>query len=94
MEKGQVILNIRQIGVCGTDLHAYEGTQPYFNYPRVLGHELAADIAEPNGAGGFTRGEAVTIIPYFNCGQCIACRSGKPFSRSATPCGMKTPAGW
>jgi len=77
-EKGNVLLAIRQIGVCGTDLHAYEGTQPYFNYPRVLGHELAADIAAVNGAAGFSNGEAVTIIPYFNCGQCIACRSGKP----------------
>ena len=77
-EKGHVVLQIKQIGVCGTDLHAYEGTQPYFNYPRVLGHELAADIADLNGAAGFGKGEAVTIIPYFNCGQCIACRSGKP----------------
>ena len=78
VEKGQVVLQIKQIGVCGTDLHAYEGTQPYFNYPRVLGHELAADIADLHGATGFDKGEAVTIIPYFNCGQCIACRSGKP----------------
>ncbi|HEY4150127.1 MAG TPA: zinc-binding alcohol dehydrogenase family protein [Chitinophagaceae bacterium] len=78
VEKGQVVLRIKQIGVCGTDLHAYEGTQPYFNYPRVLGHELAADIADLNGATGFSQGEAVTFIPYFNCGQCIACRSGKP----------------
>ena len=77
-EKGQVVLGIKQVGVCGTDLHAYEGTQPFFNYPRVLGHELAADIVDVNGATGFSTGEAVTIIPYFNCGQCIACRSGKP----------------
>jgi len=74
---GYTILKIRRIGVCGTDLHAYEGTQPYFNYPRVLGHELAAEVAETDGGSGFSVGEAVTIIPYFACGVCIACRNGK-----------------
>jgi 2-desacetyl-2-hydroxyethyl bacteriochlorophyllide A dehydrogenase len=72
---GQAILKVKRIGICGTDLHAYEGTQPFFNYPRVLGHELALEVVD---AAGFEKGEAVTIIPYFNCGKCIACRSGKP----------------
>lgn len=72
---GQAILRVKKIGICGTDLHAYEGTQPYFNYPRVLGHELALEVED---AAGYNRGEAVTIIPYFNCGNCIACRNGKP----------------
>lgn len=74
---GHAILKIKRVGICGTDLHAYEGTQPFFNYPRILGHELAADLVETS-ANGFTRGEAITIIPYFNCGHCIACRSGRP----------------
>lgn len=77
-EPGQALLRIRRIGVCGTDLHAYEGTQPFFAYPRILGHELAADLVHTGGAEGFSEGEKVTIIPYFNCGTCIACRSGKP----------------
>ncbi len=72
---GQAILKVKRIGICGTDLHAYEGTQPFFNYPRVLGHELALEVVD---AEGFEKGEAVTIIPYFNCDKCIACRSGKP----------------
>lgn len=75
---GNAILKIRRIGICGTDLHAFEGTQPFFNYPRILGHELAGDLVEADGADDFTPGEAVTFIPYFNCGTCIACRSGKP----------------
>jgi 2-desacetyl-2-hydroxyethyl bacteriochlorophyllide A dehydrogenase len=75
---GQAILKIRRIGICGTDLHAFEGTQPYFEYPRILGHELAGDIVDLDGAPGFLPGETVTIIPYFHCGHCIACRSGKP----------------
>ena len=75
---GHTIIKIKNIGICGTDLHAYEGTQPFFNYPRILGHELAGEIVETDGAPGFTIGESVTFIPYFNCGKCIACRKGKP----------------
>lgn len=75
-QKGHSILRINRIGICGTDLHAFEGTQPYFNYPRVLGHELAAEFVSGD-APGFNKGEPVTFIPYFNCGHCIACRNGK-----------------
>src|SRR6187455_2538445 len=75
---GQAILKIKRIGICGTDLHAYQGTQPFFSYPRILGHELAAELVEADGAIGFLPGEAVTFIPYFNCGKCIACRNDKP----------------
>lgn len=73
--RGESLLRIRKIGICGTDIHAFSGTQPYFNYPRVLGHELAAEYIEGE-AEGFKKGEAVTFIPYFNCGMCVACRDG------------------
>ncbi len=73
----QTLLRLHRVGICGTDLHAFEGTQPYFSYPRILGHELAAEIVETD-APGFAKGDAVTVIPYFNCGKCIACTSGKP----------------
>jgi len=76
--EGHTLLHVKRVGICGTDLHAFEGTQPFFTYPRVLGHELAADIAEMGSAEGFCKGESVTIIPYFNCGVCIACRLEKP----------------
>ena len=76
LKKDHSILRIQRIGICGTDLHAFEGTQPYFQYPRVLGHELAAVIDETD-AEGFEKGDTVTIIPYFHCGQCIACRNSK-----------------
>ncbi|MES1220416.1 MAG: zinc-binding alcohol dehydrogenase family protein, partial [Bacteroidota bacterium] len=74
---GETFLRIKRIGICGTDLHAFEGTQPYFSYPRILGHELAAEIEQTDRAD-FEKGETVTFIPYFNCGVCIACRYGKP----------------
>lgn len=73
---GETLLKIRRIGICGTDLHAFEGTQPFFSYPRILGHELAAKIVTTD-AVGFAVGEAVTFIPYYYCGECIACRMGK-----------------
>jgi 2-desacetyl-2-hydroxyethyl bacteriochlorophyllide A dehydrogenase len=75
---GQAIIKIRKIGICGTDLHAFEGTQPYFEYPRILGHELAGDLVDVDKAPGVKIGDAVTIIPYYNCGHCIACRNKKP----------------
>lgn len=87
------LLKIKRIGICGTDLHAYEGTQPFFNYPRILGHELAAEFVSGD-APGFQPGEPVTIIPYFNCGKCIACRSGKPnCCTSINVCGVHVDGG-
>jgi 2-desacetyl-2-hydroxyethyl bacteriochlorophyllide A dehydrogenase len=76
--KGHAILKIERIGICGTDLHAFEGAQPFFNYPRILGHELGAELVDADGADHFSKGEKVTVIPYFYCGICVACRNGKP----------------
>jgi len=76
-KKGESLLRIHKIGICGTDIHAFGGNQPYFSYPRILGHELAAEYIEGDSEG-FYAGEAVTIMPYFNCGKCIACKQDKP----------------
>ncbi|MBB6109316.1 2-desacetyl-2-hydroxyethyl bacteriochlorophyllide A dehydrogenase [Mucilaginibacter lappiensis] len=78
LTKDHSIIKIKRIGICGTDLHAFEGTQPYFTYPRILGHELSGELVEVDNAPGFEIGEAVTFIPYFNCGVCIACVNNKP----------------
>lgn len=94
LAKGKAILRIRRIGICGTDLHAFEGTQPYFNYPRILGHELSAELVESDAAPGFGPGDKVTIIPYFHCGKCIACRNGKPnCCVSMNVCGVHSDGG-
>lgn len=74
----KVLLKIRRIGICGTDLHAFEGTQPYFTYPKILGHELAGEIVEGDLPAGFHVGDQVTFIPYFPCGHCVACRNNQP----------------
>ena len=65
LQDGQAILKIKRIGICGTDLHAFEGTQPFFNYPRILGHELAAEIVEIETNNEFAVGHRVTFSPYF-----------------------------
>jgi 2-desacetyl-2-hydroxyethyl bacteriochlorophyllide A dehydrogenase len=77
MKSDHALLKIKRIGICGTDLHAFEGTQPYFNYPRILGHELAAELLDIDGQGNFKAGDTVTFVPYFYCRNCIACRSGR-----------------
>jgi 2-desacetyl-2-hydroxyethyl bacteriochlorophyllide A dehydrogenase len=78
LEAGKAIIKIKRIGICGTDLHAFEGTQPFFTYPRRLGHELSGELVDFDQAPGFVRGEAVSFIPYFDCGVCVACRTGRP----------------
>lgn len=75
---GEVLLKITAIGICGTDLHAYAGNQPFFSYPRILGHELAAEVVESKAVSRkFNKGDKLIIMPYVSCQKCIACRSGK-----------------
>lgn len=75
---GEALVRILRVGICGTDFHAYRGKQPYFEYPRILGHELSGEIVEINGPSpDLTAGDQVCVIPYVHCGECIACRSGK-----------------
>lgn len=75
---GEVMVRIRRVGLCGTDYHIFSGNQPYLDYPRVMGHELAGEIVEAPEHSGFDAGQIVTINPYLACGRCIACRRGKP----------------
>jgi 2-desacetyl-2-hydroxyethyl bacteriochlorophyllide A dehydrogenase len=77
-ETGQVLVRPRRIGICGTDYHIFEGKHPFLQYPRVMGHELAVEVAESPAGSGFSRGEIVVVNPYLSCGGCIACRAGKP----------------
>ena len=75
---GHCIIKIKRIGICGTDLHAFEGTQPFFTYPRVLGHELAVEVIEAGeGVAGFRPGDRCAVNPYMTCGVCAACSRGR-----------------
>ncbi len=76
---GEARVRVHRIGVCGTDLHAFAGKQPFFTYPRVLGHELGVEVIDPGDEpNGLKPGDRCSVEPYLNCGQCIACRRGKP----------------
>ena len=88
------VIRIRRIGVCGTDLHAFEGTQPFLSYPRILGHELSGELVAFVNAPGFEMNEVVSFIPYFSCGHCIACRNGKTnCCTTIRVCGVHTDGG-
>jgi threonine dehydrogenase-like Zn-dependent dehydrogenase len=74
---GQALVRVRNIGICGTDLHAYRGRQPFFSYPRILGHELGVEVvAVGDNNASLKPGDQCAVEPYLNCGHCIACRRG------------------
>lgn len=73
----EVLLRMRRAGICGTDYHIVHGNQPFFEYPRVIGHELAAEVVEVPAGSPFRPGQIVAIEPYVHCGQCRACRRGR-----------------
>jgi 2-desacetyl-2-hydroxyethyl bacteriochlorophyllide A dehydrogenase len=74
---GEVLIRIRRAGVCGTDLHIFEGSHPFLSYPRVIGHELSGEVAEAPAGSAWAVGDRVCVIPYLSCGRCVACRKGK-----------------
>jgi 2-desacetyl-2-hydroxyethyl bacteriochlorophyllide A dehydrogenase len=75
---GEALVRVHRIGVCGTDLHAFAGKQPFFNYPRVLGHELGVEVIDPGSEpNGLKVSDRCSVEPYINCTRCIACRRGK-----------------
>jgi 2-desacetyl-2-hydroxyethyl bacteriochlorophyllide A dehydrogenase len=73
----EVLLRVRRVGVCGTDLHIFTGKQPFLSYPRVMGHELSGVVEEAPAHSALQPGDAVYVMPYLSCGSCIACRRGK-----------------
>ncbi len=75
-EAGHALVRVKRVGICGTDLHAFGGNQPFFSYPRILGHELAVEVVEMNGESELSVGDICAVRPYINCGECIACRRG------------------
>ena len=77
--KDEAQVRVLQVGICGTDLHAFEGKQPFFSYPRILGHELAVDVialGPTDEDHDLEVGSRCCVQPYLNCGQCSACRRG------------------
>lgn len=78
IKSDEVLLKIKAVGICGTDIHAYTGNQPFFSYPRILGHEICG-LVEEVGDSCTTDliGQYVVVIPAIACGECAACLEGK-----------------
>jgi threonine dehydrogenase-like Zn-dependent dehydrogenase len=73
---GEVLLRVRMVGMCGSDLNTFRGNNPMVSYPRILGHEIAATVEHSNGSS-FVAGQDVVVSPYTNCGVCASCRLGR-----------------
>lgn len=77
----EALVRVKTVGICGTDLHAFRGEQPFFEYPRILGHELGVEIVSLGSSAPQSApapGDRCAVEPYLNCGRCGACRRGKP----------------
>jgi len=76
-QPGEVLIQVKRIGICGSDIHVYHGLHPYTSYPVVQGHEVAGMIAEVGTqVKGFARGDKVVFMPQMTCGKCYPCRHG------------------
>ena len=75
---GQVLIEVAACGICGTDLHVYQGLPAAWPVPGIRGHEFAGTvIARAGDAGGFQIGDRVVVQPLVYCGGCRFCRSGQ-----------------
>ncbi|CFB69508.1 galactonate oxidoreductase [Yersinia enterocolitica] len=74
----EALIKVLNVGICGTDIHAWAGQQPFFSYPRVLGHEICGEIIElGDNVHNMHVGQRVAVIPYVACHHCNSCLSGK-----------------
>ena len=76
----EVLVEVRYVGMCGSDLNAYRGTFPLMRYPRILGHEVSGVVVARGAAvpDRIAEGAHVMLSPYSECGICSACRAGRP----------------
>ena len=79
MGPDDVLVKIKYVGFCGSDLNTFLGRNPMVKLPVIPGHEVGAVIEETgaNVPDGFHQGMSVTLNPYTNCGRCASCRNGK-----------------
>jgi threonine dehydrogenase-like Zn-dependent dehydrogenase len=75
----QVLLKVRMVGLCGSDVNSFRGKNPMVTFPRIPGHEIAATVAEGSKSNrALAAGVNVTVSPYTNCGQCPSCLRNRP----------------
>jgi len=74
----EVLIKVKSVGICGSDVGAYKGINPLVTYPRVIGHEIAGELLEiPEGENDLKIGDRVIIEPYKYCGKCYPCSIGR-----------------
>ena len=72
-----MLVKIKRIGICGSDIHVYHGKHPYTSYPVTQGHEVSGQIAAlGEGVTDLRVGQRVTIEPQVFCGKCYPCTHG------------------
>jgi len=74
----QILLKVRMVGFCGSDLNSFRGLNPLVSFPRILGHEVCATIVQSGSDSGLAVGTDVVVSPYTSCGQCASCRRRRP----------------
>jgi threonine dehydrogenase-like Zn-dependent dehydrogenase len=73
-----VLLKVRMVGFCGSDLNSFRGLNQLVSFPRIPGHEVSATIVHCEGIdGGLSVGTDVALNPYTSCGKCASCRRGR-----------------
>ncbi|MBB6448081.1 L-gulonate 5-dehydrogenase [Geomicrobium halophilum] len=73
-----VLVRVKAVGVCGSDMHIYHGSNPFTVYPRVIGHEVSGEVAAiGNQVSTLKPGDRVALEPISYCGECYACRQGR-----------------
>ena len=76
---GDVLVRVKRVGICGSDMHIFHGSNPLATYPRVVGHEVAGEVVETGTAvASVKEGDHVVVEPIRYCGECYACRKGRP----------------
>lgn len=75
---GQVLLQVRMVGLCGSDLNSFRGKNPLVSFPRIPGHEIAATVVSGSTDPKLAPGANVTMSPYTSCGRCASCRRNRP----------------
>lgn len=78
LARNEILVHIKRIGVCGSDIHAYKGKHPFTPLPVVQGHEYSAEVINVGSSvSKFKKGDKVTGRPQLTCGMCNPCKSGK-----------------
>lgn len=77
--EGEALIKVKAVGICGSDIGAFRGTNPLVSYPRIIGHEIAGEIVsiQEDNPRGLKIGDHVIVDPFLYCGECYPCTIGR-----------------